>query len=330
VSRLDGQLALVTGAGGFIGSHLVAALVESGARVRALIRYTSRADRGALNYLDEDVLGEVEVVLGDIRDPESVTEAARGSDLVFNLAALIAIPYSYVNPRDYIETNVVGTLNVLQACRAMEIPRLVQTSTSEVYGTARSVPITEEHPFGAQSPYAASKVGADQLALSFHRSFGLPVTVLRPFNTFGPHQSARAVIPTIIVQALRGDVIKLGSLAPRRDLTYVTDSARGFTAVAESETAAGQTLQLGTGIDVSIGELVEAIGSILGRELQVEQDPDRVRPEASEVMRLLSSPARMTDLTGWRPEVSLSEGLERTIRWIEEHSEAYTSEGYVI
>jgi NAD dependent epimerase/dehydratase len=330
VSSFGGRFALVTGAGGFIGSHLVAELVESGARVRALIRYTSRGDRGALNYLDQSVLDEVEVVLGDIRDTESVTEAVRGADLVFNLAALIAIPYSYVNPRDYIETNVVGTLNVLQACRAMETPRLVQTSTSEVYGTAQSVPITEEHPFAAQSPYAASKVAADQLSLSFNRSFGLPVTVLRPFNTFGPRQSARAVIPTIIVQALRGDVIRLGSLDPRRDLTYVSDCARGFTSAASSAAAVGETLQLGTGADVSVGELVEAVGSILGRELQVEQDPNRVRPEASEVMRLLSSPARMTDLTGWRPEVTLTDGLEETIGWIKEHPEAYPLEGYVI
>jgi dTDP-glucose 4,6-dehydratase len=192
------------------------------------------------------------------------------------------------------------------------------------------VPITEEHPLSAQSPYAASKVAADQLALSFHRSFGLPVTVLRPFNTYGPRQSARAVIPTIIVQALREDVVRLGSLDPRRDLTYVSDTARGFTAVAGSESAIGETLQLGTGVDASVGDLVEAVGSILGRELQVEQDPDRVRPGASEVMRLLSSPARMTDLTGWQPEVSLSEGLERTISWIKEHPEAYTLEGYVI
>jgi NAD dependent epimerase/dehydratase len=330
VSSLGGRLALVTGAGGFIGSHLVATLVESGARVRALVRYTSRGDRGALTYLDDEVLGAVEVVMGDIRDPESVTEAVRGCDLVFHLAAQIAIPYSYVNPRDFVETNVVGTLNVLQSCRAMEISRLVQTSTSEVYGTAQSIPITEDHPLSAQSPYAASKVASDQLALSFHRSFGLPVTVLRPFNTFGPRQSARAVIPTIIAQALRGDVIRLGSLDPRRDLTYVTDSARGFTAVAASEAAVGETLQLGTGVDVSVGDLVEAVGSILGRELQVEQDPERVRPEASEVRRLLSSPARMTDLTGWRPEVSLSEGLERTSRWMEEHPEAYPLEGYVI
>ena len=330
MSALPGRRAVVTGAGGFIGSHLVAELVEGGAQVRALVRYTSRGDRGNLRYLDERILEEVEVVLGDLRDPESVTEAVRGSELVFNLAAQIAIPYSYVNPRDFVETNVVGTLNVLQACRAMEIPRLVQTSTSEVYGTAQSVPITEEHPFAAQSPYAASKVASDQLALSFHRSFSLPVTVLRPFNTFGPRQSARAVIPAIIVQALRGGVIKLGSLDPRRDLTYVTDCARGFTAVAESDAAVGQTLQLGTGVDISIGDLVEAVGSVLGRELEVEQDPDRVRPEASEVMRLLSSPARMTDLTGWRPEVTLSEGLEQTISWIEAHPEAHPLEGYVI
>jgi NAD dependent epimerase/dehydratase len=330
VSALSGRRAVVTGAGGFIGSHLVAELVEEGAQVRALVRYTSRGDWGNLRYLDEKVLGEIEVVLGDLRDPESVVEAVRDAEVVFNLAAQIAIPYSYVNPRDFVETNVVGTLNVLQACRAMEIPRLVQTSTSEVYGTAQSVPITEEHPFAAQSPYAASKVAADQLALSFHRSFELPVTVLRPFNTFGPRQSARAVIPTIIVQALKADVIRLGSLDPRRDLTYVSDCARGFTSAAASDAAVGQTLQLGTGVDVSVGDLVESVGSILGRELEVEQDPDRVRPEASEVMRLLSSPARMTELTGWKPEVSLADGLEQTIRWIEAHPEAYPLEGYVI
>src|SRR4051812_23626245 len=278
-AMLTGTPTLVTGAGGFIGSHLVQALVESGARVRALVRYTSRGDRGGLTYLDQSVLEEVEVVPGDLRDLESVTEAVRGVDLVFNLAAQIAIPYSYVNPRDFVETNVVGTLNVMQACRAMETRRLVQTSTSEVYGTAQSVPITEEHPFAAQSPYAASKVAADQLALSFHRSFELPVTVLRPFNTFGPRQSARAVIPTIIVQALRGDVIRLGSLDPRRDLTYVTDCTRGFIAAAGSDAAVGQTLQLGTGVDVSVGDLVVAVASILGRELTVEQDANRVRPE---------------------------------------------------
>jgi NAD dependent epimerase/dehydratase len=330
VSPLKGRLALVTGAGGFIGSHLVASLVEAGTSVRALVRYTSRGDRGALGFLPEEVLSQVEVIAGDVRDAESVTEALRGCDAVFHLAAQIAIPYSYVNPRDFIETNVVGTLNVLQACRALETPRLVQTSTSEVYGTAQQVPITEDHQLSAQSPYAASKVAADQLALSFHRSFELPVTVLRPFNTFGPRQSARAVIPTIIVQALRGDVIKLGSLEPRRDLTYVTDCARGFAAVAESPEAVGQTLQLGTGVDTSVAELVDQVGAILGRDLQVEQDKERVRPQASEVMRLLSSPSRMRELTDWRPEVDLQDGLELTIRWIEAHPDAYPREGYMI
>jgi NAD dependent epimerase/dehydratase len=298
--------------------------------VRALVRYTSRGDRGGLAFLPDELTDGVEVVLGDVRDTESVMEAVRGCETVFHLAAQIAIPYSYVNPRDFVETNVVGTLNVLQACRAMETQRLVLTSTSEVYGTAQEVPITEDHPLSAQSPYAASKVAADQLGLSFHRSFELPVTVLRPFNTYGPRQSARAVIPTIIVQALRGGPVRLGSLTPRRDLTYVTDTARGFTAVAAEPTAVGETLQLGTGTDVSVADLVEAVGAVLGRELEVEQESQRVRPEGSEVMRLLSTPARMTERTGWRPEVDLAEGLERTIRWIEEHPDSYPVEGYVI
>jgi dTDP-glucose 4,6-dehydratase len=327
---LNGDLAVVTGAGGFIGSHLVEALLDDGARVRAMIRYTSRGDRGALNFLSEEASSEVEVVAGDIRDPESVADVLNGADVVFHLAAQIAIPYSYVNPRDYVETNVVGTLNVAQACRTQGVRRLVHTSTSEVYGSAQQVPITEAHPISAQSPYAATKVGADQLAISFHRSFRVPVTVLRPFNTYGPRQSARAVIPTIITQALRGDVVKLGSLEPRRDLTYVTDCASGFLAAAGSDQAVGETLQLGTGEDVSVAELVEAVGSIIGRKLQVEQESERVRPELSEVDRLVSDPERVRALTGWRPETQLVDGLERTIRWIESNPDHFRADGYVI
>ena len=330
VGGLTGDLAVVTGAGGFIGSHLVEALLEASARVRAMVRYTSRGDQGALGFISEEARSEVAVVAGDIRDPESVAEVVKGADFVFHLAAQIAIPYSYVNPRDFVETNVLGTLNVVQACRAADVRRLVHTSTSEVYGSAQQIPITEAHPLSAQSPYAATKVGADQLAISFHRSFGLPVTVLRPFNTYGPRQSARAVIPTIITQALRGEVVKLGSLEPRRDLTYVTDCAKGFIAAAGSDQASGQTLQLGTGEEVSVAKLVEAIGSIFGRELRVEREVGRVRPEQSEVDRLISDPERMRALTGWRPETPLLEGLEHTIRWIESNPDRYPDVGYVI
>ena len=280
--------------------------------------------------LPENLRSEVEVVAGDIRDLESVAAAIKGCEFVFHLAAQIAIPYSYINPRDFFETNVLGTLNVIQASRATDVRRIVHTSTSEVYGTAQQVPITEAHPLSAQSPYAASKIGADQLAMSFHRSFAAPVTVLRPFNTYGPRQSARAVIPTIITQALRDDVVRLGSLAPRRDLTYVTDCAQGFIAAALSEQAVGETLQLGTGEDISVGDLVETIGSILGRELQVEQDSQRVRPEASEVMRLISSPAKATELTGWRSEMGLVDGLQQTVRWIKANPEAYPVHEYMV
>jgi NAD dependent epimerase/dehydratase len=330
LSRLSGIAVTVTGAGGFIGSHLVEALVAEGARVRGMVRYTSRGDRGALDLLADDVASEVELVLGDIRDPESVADGVRGCEVVFHLAAQIAIPYSYVNPRDFFETNVLGTLNVAQACRAAGTRRLIHTSTSEVYGTPTEVPITESHPLSGQSPYAASKIGADQLVLSFHRSFELPATVLRPFNTYGPRQSPRAVIPTILAQALKGEVVRLGSLEPRRDLTYVADCVRGFIAAAESEGAVGRTLQLGTGEDVSIAELVEEVGSLVERELRVEQEEERIRPKASEVMRLVSNPEQMAETTGWRPQTSLRDGLAETARWIESHLDAYAADQYVI
>ena len=326
---VGGNRVLVTGAGGFIGSHLVPALLERGAEVRGLIRYTSRGDRGALAWLDDEIAEQVEVVLGDVRDPESVAAAVHGVDYVFHLAAQIAIPYSYVNPRDFFETNVLGTLNIARAALDNDVKRLVHTSTSEVYGTAQTVPITEEHPLETQSPYAASKLGADKLVDSFHRSFELPATVLRPFNTYGPHQSARAVIPTIITQALAGGVVRLGSLDPRRDMTFVTDTAAGFIAAAESGAALGRTVQLGTGTDHSIGEIVTTVGELLGRELEVELDEQRVRPPDSEVMRLISSPALANELMGWRPTVDLREGLERTMRWIEANLHRYRVGDYV-
>jgi dTDP-glucose 4,6-dehydratase len=317
VSDIGGSPVLVTGAGGFIGSHLAAELARRGAKVRALVRYTSRGDRGALEWLDDDATSEVEVVLGDVRDPESVAAAMRDTDVVFHLAAQIAIPYSYLNPRDFFETNVLGSLNVARAGLDHGVRRVVHTSTSEVYGTAQTVPITEDHPLETQSPYAASKLGGDKLMDSFHRSFGLPVTVLRPFNTYGPHQSARAVIPTIASQALAGGVLRLGSLDPRRDMTFVSDTVAGFIAAAESDAAIGRTVQLGTGTDHSIGDIVEMVGQIVGRTLEVELDEQRVRPPSSEVLRLISSPRLARELMGWEPRYDLHDGLEATLAWVE-------------
>jgi dTDP-glucose 4,6-dehydratase len=327
---MDGTQVLVTGAGGFIGGHLVERLVRQGAQVRALCRYNSRNDRGTLDWLDPAVVADVDVQLGELRDVESVERAVEGTEIVFHLGAQIAIPYSYVNARDYFETNVLGSLNVAQAALRHGVRRVVHTSTSEVYGTAQTVPITEDHPLEAQSPYSASKIGADKLMDSFHRSHELPVTVLRPFNTFGPRQSARAVIPTIITQALAGDVLRLGSTDPRRDLTFVEDTAAGFVAAAASEAAVGRTIQLGTGEDVSVGEIVERVGAILGRELTVETDPARVRPAQSEVQLLLSDPSLARELTGWTPAVGVDEGLARTVAWIEANASRYRLGDYVL
>ncbi|GHF36623.1 UDP-glucose 4-epimerase [Deinococcus metalli] len=308
----------VTGAEGFIGSHLVEALVRAGFRVRAMVLYNSFGSWGWLEQLPPDVLAEVDVVLGDVRDPLSVREVLRGAEVVYHLAALIAIPYSYRAPHSYVQTNVVGTLNVLEAVRELETPRLIHTSTSEVYGTARQVPIRESHPLQAQSPYAASKVGADKLVESYHLSFGLPAVTLRPFNTFGPRQSARAVIPTVISQiAARRDVIKVGSLAPTRDFNYVADTAQSFLAVgtAPAEKVLGRTLNTGTGVEVSVGALVEAIADVMGARVEVEQEAERMRPDASEVMRLISDSSALRDLTGWQPAYTLHAGLEQTSQW---------------
>lgn len=330
MASLSGRSVLVTGAGGFIGGHVVEELVAQGARTRALVRYNSRNERGTLDWIDPAVAAEVEVVLGEVRDIESVTRAVQGVEVVLHLAAQIAIPYSYVNPRDFFEVNVLGTLNVAQACLAAGVQRVVHTSTSEVYGTAQQVPITERHPLEPQSPYAASKVAADKLMDSWHRSFELPVVILRPFNTYGPRQSARAIIPTIISQALAGDTLRLGSLHPRRDLTFVGDTAAAFLAAATAPEAVGHTVQLGTGEAVSVGEIVDTVADLVGKKLVPELDPARVRPVNSEVQLLLSDPSQARSLLGWEPSLGLRDGLERTIEWISLNAARFRADEYVI
>lgn len=311
-----GKKVVVTGAAGFIGSHLTEALVRAGAEVRAFVRYTSRGTNGLLALLPDDVRSSVEVVRGDLRDFDGLRSAIAPSSIVFHLGALIAIPYSYRNPADVADVNVRGTLNVLRACLEVGVDRLMHTSTSEVYGTAQVVPIAESHPLQAQSPYSASKIGADALVDSFRRSFGLRTVTVRPFNTYGPRQSGRAVIPTIIGQALFAEAITLGSLEPTRDFLYVTDTAAGFMALAGCDEAVGRTVNLGTGQEISIGQLVERIRAIVGRDVPVIQTSERQRPEKSEVFRLLCDASLARTLTGWSPLVPLHTGLERVVEFI--------------
>jgi NAD dependent epimerase/dehydratase len=311
-----GRLVVVTGAGGFIGSHLVEALVAEGARVRALVHYNAQGSIGSLVHVDRRVLDVVEIVAGDVRDPYAMGSLVRGAHTVFHLAALIGIPYSYVAPASYVATNIGGTLNLLEAVRAAKAERLVVASTSETYGTAQYTPIDEAHPAVAQSPYAATKVGADQLALSYHRSFNTPVCVVRPFNTFGPRQSERAVIPAIVTQAIRNEgSVRLGSLEPRRDLTYVTDTVRGFLVLAERSEALGRAVNLGTGTSHSVRELVDVVGRAVGRELGVVQDPARVRPELSEVMELCADNGLARSF-GWSPRISLEQGVRDVVEFL--------------
>lgn len=322
--------ALVTGAGGFIGSHLVDALVRSGTRVRALVHYNSAGRRGQLDDLPADVVAEVDVVAGDVTDPGCVQAAVAGCETVFHLAALIGIPYSYRAPQSYVATNIDGTLAVLEACRAAGVARLVHTSTSEVYGSPESVPITETHRLKPQSPYAATKAAADLLALSYHASFGLPVVVVRPFNTYGPRQSARAVIPTVITQALDAGRIRLGSTDTLRDFLFVEDTARGFIAAATAAGVEGEVIQVGTGTGTPIHAMVATVGEILGRQLVVEADPNRIRPAASEVDRLVCDAGRAGRVLDWRPTVDLAAGLRRTIAWIRDHADRYRPEEYAV
>ena len=323
MDNLSGKSVLVTGAGGFIGSHLVEALVEDGARVRAFVRYNSRGDSGLLRLVDPGVHSQVEVVAGDLRDSGAVEKAVAGCAVVFHLGALISIPYSYLHPREVAETNLMGTFNVLAACLSSGVERLVHTSTSEVYGSALYVPIDENHPLQGQSPYSASKIGADKLAESFFCTYGLPVVTVRPFNTFGPRQSARAVIPVIITQALTAAHIRLGNTTSRRDFTYVTDTVAGFVRAALAETASGGTFNLGTGRDVTIQEVCDLVASAVGHDVLVETDEQRLRPERSEVNRLLSDNHLAQEKLAWHPQVSLEEGLGRTIDWISEHLELF-------
>ncbi len=324
----QGKTVLVTGAGGFIGSHLTEQLTVQGAQVRAFVRYNSRGDWGLLRLLPAERMAQVEVVAGDFRELSTIKAAMEGVSHVFHLGALIAIPYSYLHPAEVVETNVIGTLNVLLAARELGVERVVHTSTSEVYGTALRVPIDESHPLQGQSPYSASKIGADKIAESFYRSYDLPVVTVRPFNTYGPRQSTRAVIPTIIMQALTQDVVRLGNLDAKRDLTYVSDTVAGFLKAAQAPGVEGQTFNLGVGAEISIGELAHKIIALIGRPVEIEIDPARLRPAKSEVQRLLSDNSLARERLGWRPQVSFDEGLARTIEWMREHLGLYRSGTY--
>ena len=319
----QGKRTLVTGAGGFIGSHLMERLVRLGCRVRALVRYNSRNDWGLLELLPTEIKDQIEVVVGDITDPYGTAKLVEDNTIVFHLAALIAIPYSYIAPAQFVAVNCLGTLNLLEAARAHGVERFIHTSTSETYGSAQYTPMDEAHPLQGQSPYAASKIGADKIAESYHLSFRLPVVTIRPFNTFGPRQSARAVIPTIMSQALAGDVIRLGSLSPVRDLNYVSDTVEGFIKIAENPKAIGHVINVGSGQGISIGELAKKILGMLGRDKAIVTEEERVRPEASDVMKLICDNRKAKEILGWEPQVSLEKGLKWTWRFIEENLTRY-------
>ena len=320
---------MVTGADGFIGSHLTEELVKKGYQVKAFTYYNSFGSNGWLDSLPEDIKNEIEFFCGDIRDPNGVRTAMVGMEQVFHLAALIAIPFSYHSPDSYVDTNVKGTLNVLQAARDLETCKLMITSTSEVYGTAQYVPIDEKHPFQAQSPYAATKIAADRLAESFYRSFDLPVTIVRPFNTYGPRQSARAVIPTIISQLIAGKKeIKLGALTPTRDFNYVKDTVAGFIAIAESEQTIGQEINIATGKEISIGDLAKEIIRQIDPAAKIICDDERIRPKKSEVNRLLGDNTKLLDLTNWRQAYSFEQGIYETIKWVKKNIRTYNVDKY--
>ncbi|WP_029688945.1 NAD-dependent 4,6-dehydratase LegB [Thermoanaerobacter sp. A7A] len=325
--KIKGKKVLVTGAGGFIGSHLVERLIERGAKVRAFVRYNSKNNWGWLEtspYKDE-----IEIYTGDIRDYDSVKDSMKGIEVVFHLAALIGIPYSYISPLAYIKTNIEGTYNVLQSARELGVERVIHTSTSEVYGTAKYVPIDESHPLQPQSPYSATKISADNIALSFYNAFNLPVTIVRPFNTYGPRQSARAVIPTIITQIMSGKKqIKLGNLRPTRDMNYVIDTVNGFIKIAECDELLGEVTNIGSGKEISIGDLARLISQLMGVEIEIVQEYQRFRPEKSEVERLLCDNTKIKKFTDWEPQYTLEEGLIQTINWMKTHLNMYKPEVY--
>ena len=319
----DGRVVVVTGAGGFIGSHLVECLAARGARVRALVHYNSQGSIGALRHAEPRALGTIDIVPGDVQDPQAMRSLVRGAHAVFHLAALIGIPYSYAAPASYVATNIGGTLNLLEAARAERLERVVVTSTSETYGTAQYTPIDEAHPAVAQSPYAATKVAADQLALSYHRAFDTPVCVVRPFNTFGPRQSARAVIPTIVTQALTRPQVVLGTTSTTRDFMYVSDTVSGLIAAAAAGGVEGSVINLGTGNETSVQSVALLVAELLGREIAITSSEERERPSTSEVERLLADVREARERLGWEPLVGLREGLERTIEWFSSALHAY-------
>ncbi len=329
--KLRGKKVLVTGSDGFIGSHLVESLLECGCDVRAFCCYNSFGSWGWLDSFAAEKLDEIEIFMGDVRDPNGVRQAVADNDVVFHLAALIGIPYSYHSPDSYVDTNIKGTLNVLQACRDLGTERVVVTSTSEVYGTAKYVPMDESHPLQGQSPYSATKIGADRIAESFYRSFDTPVVIARPFNTYGPRQSARAVIPTIISQLLQGDdKVRLGSLSSRRDMNFVKDVCDAFIAIAGCDRAVGQELNIASGEDISIGELAEKIIAMINPEAKIVCDRQRIRPDKSEVERLLGSSDKLRKLTGWESRCRIEEGLAETIQWFRQSSCEYKTAMYSI
>jgi dTDP-glucose 4,6-dehydratase len=317
---LTNKKILITGADGFIGSHLTEDLIRRGHDVRAFVFYNSFNSWGWLDHSEPEIKTSIEIFAGDVRDPHGVKQAMKGCDVVFHLAALVGIPYSYHSPDTYVDTNIKGTLNIVQAARELGVAKVLHTSTSEVYGTARSVPITEEHPLQGQSPYAASKIGADQIAISFYHAFNTPVSIVRPFNTYGPRQSARAVIPTIITQiAACNGKIKLGSLHPTRDFSYIKDTVSGFMAIAESDQTVGEVINIGSNFEISIGETVKIIADIMNVKVEIESDPQRIRPENSEVERLWADNRKAKELTGWTPAYGgiegLKKGLQETVVW---------------
>ena len=321
---------LVTGANGFIGSHLSEHLVNLGAKITVLLEYNPNNYLGHLKFLPKNMLSEIEQVLGDIRDPELIKKIVKGKDTIFHLGALVSIPYSFINPREVFEVNAEGTLNILLAARDQEVSKIVTTSTSEVYGTALYTPIDENHPLQAQSPYAASKIAADKIAESFYKTYNLPVATIRPFNTYGPRQSDRAIIPTIIIQALKKSTINIGSTMPRRDLSYVSDTVDGFMKVAESKKSIGQVINIGLGEDISIGELIKMILLIMDKEIKIISNEKRKRPKKSEVMRLLCDNRKAKKIVNWVPGVSLKEGLSMTIEWMKNNPDYYNPDKYQI